>query len=194
MGHPIQAKRKVEHPSHSLGTPWHINDLTLLELSREIDLTTTPDVNAACWPSSDQAPGNEIVSQLLVLFDEVFNLFWSFSKALISGWGRTSNSYPATYSDTLQYVSKFNFQVNSIIWNSFIQAVVSILPRSRCRQTWGDIWHENHICIADEDGASPCNADSGGPIAVQESDSIVLFRIVTRAETCFKFCPLISIG
>ena len=82
-------------------------------------------------------------------------------------------------------MSKFNFHVDSIIWNSFIQAVVDILPRSICRQTWGDIWHhENQICIADEDGASPCNADSGGPIAVQESDSIVLFT--GRSVKSFK--------
>ena len=71
-GHLVQAKRKVEHPVHNNGTPWYINDVTLLELSRAVDLTTTPHVNAACWPSADQVPGNDIVSQsLLALFDVV---------------------------------------------------------------------------------------------------------------------------
>ena len=42
--------------------PVTTNDFALLKLGREIDLTATPNVKAACWPSYPPVPGNDNVS------------------------------------------------------------------------------------------------------------------------------------
>ena len=61
------------HPSKMNGTTYSVgwgttlyptttNDFALLELAQGIDLTATPHVKAACWPSFDPIPGNNNVS------------------------------------------------------------------------------------------------------------------------------------
>ena len=53
------------HPSKMNGAtlyPTTTNDFALLELAQGIDLTATPHVKAACWPSFDPIPGNNNVS------------------------------------------------------------------------------------------------------------------------------------
>ena len=56
------------HPSKMNGAsfiwdfPVTTNDFALLKLAREIDLTATPNVKAACWPSYDPVPGDNNVS------------------------------------------------------------------------------------------------------------------------------------
>ena len=42
--------------------PVTTNDFALLKLAREIDLTATPYVKAACWPSYAPVPGDNNVS------------------------------------------------------------------------------------------------------------------------------------
>ena len=52
---------KMNGASVSLGIPMTTNDFALLKLAEEIDLTATPKVKAACWPSFDPVPGDNVV-------------------------------------------------------------------------------------------------------------------------------------
>ena len=53
---------KMNGTSFTWGMPVTTNDFALLKLAQEIDLTATPNVKAACWPSYHPVPGDNNVS------------------------------------------------------------------------------------------------------------------------------------
>ncbi|XP_066144717.1 transmembrane protease serine 9-like [Euwallacea fornicatus] len=69
------------------------------------------------------------------------------SNAIVSGWGRTSDSSNAISSEL-----------------RFVQ--VPVITNAVCQRSYGSIIQSQHICTSGSSGRGSCNGDSGGPLVV----------------------------
>merc|ERR1712107_352109 len=102
------------------------NDLAILELDEEID-----------WASFN---GNARPSCLATSGD------YSGQTALVSGWGRPSDS-SSSISPVLRKVE------------------APVMSQRECENYWGNL-NEGVVCIDTTGGKSSCNGDSGGPLSI----------------------------
>merc|ERR1712012_1180255 len=122
------------------------NDLAILELDEEID-----------WASFN---GNARPSCLATSGD------YSGQTALVSGWGRPSDS-SSSISPVLRKVE------------------APVMSQRECENYWGNL-NEGVVCIDTTGGKSSCNGDSGGPLsipgAIYEQIGIVSFGSAAGCE------------
>jgi len=122
------------------------NDLAILELDEEID-----------WASFG---GNARPSCLATSGD------YSGQTALVSGWGRPSDS-SSSISPVLRKVE------------------APVMSQRECENYWGNL-NEGVVCIDTTGGKSSCNGDSGGPLsipgAIYEQIGIVSFGSAAGCE------------
>jgi secreted trypsin-like serine protease len=67
--------------------------------------------------------------------------------ALVSGWGRPSDS-SSGISEVLRYVDDRR-----------------VLSQEECENYWGNL-NDGVVCIDTTDGGGSCNGDSGGPLSI----------------------------
>ena len=129
--------------------PATTNDFALLKLAQEIDLTATPNVKAACWPSFDPVPGD--------------------NNGMLSGWGRNDSS------NTLIIIpDQLQMALVDILPDSTCQNVWG--PGCMVNTTGNalncSLWDVNQLCTSNSDSEGVCNGDSGGPLAVETDHGI----------------------
>jgi len=139
----------VLHPQYNKAT--NNNDIAIVKLKSP--LTFTNNVKNACLPESSFAPQ---------------------SKAVVSGWGATTNGGSA--SSHLKYVA------------------VPFIPNAKCVKPHtnypSNLITSNMICAGLLTGeVDSCQGDSGGPLAVPRSstdDTAVIYGVVSWGWACAK--------
>merc|ERR1711890_75852 len=120
----ISAYSPTVHPEWSSSTL--SNDLAILELDEEIDFDSLNGwARTNCLASSGDFSGQT---------------------ALISGWGRPSDS-SSSIARYLRYVT------------------APVMSQSECESYWGNL-NEGVVCIDTTGGHGSCNGDSGGPMSI----------------------------
>merc|ERR1711997_1206250 len=121
----ISAYSPTVHPEWSSSTL--SNDLAILELDEEIDFESLNGwARTNCLASSGDFSGQT---------------------ALISGWGRPSDS-SSSIARYLRYVDG-----------------VRVMSQEECENYWGNL-NEGVVCIGTTGGHGSCNGDSGGPMSI----------------------------
>lgn len=135
-----KVRRAVIHPSYMRGYGFHPNDVALLELTDEVELTDY--VQTIALPEPDQKHHGQ--------------------RGVITGWGL---AHPWGYAIPAEEEASAIRDGDDI----FLQeAWMEIYTDQHCQGVWGSYYQESHNVCLGSYGKSACNGDSGGPLSVQD--------------------------